>query len=190
MFVNFEELKEAAYAAPEGAVQPALPQEGRRARAAGSLNRAENDNIVDIGDRYPESEAEMLRTPNSLKNAERHQGRPPPWVRPRHGHVRRLAAGEHRGPREAVRGALLRASPLPLAGEVESRRRPGEGSPTLPSPQPSPASGRGGEANTRPALGTAAVSKGESHASRFPGPAVQPHLRASHWRCSPTCRQR
>ena len=69
---------------------------------------------------------------------------------PRHREARR-AAPEGRRLRRRARprstpAARRRSSPLPLAGEVDSARaEPGEGTarPTLPSPQPSPASGRG-----------------------------------------------
>ena len=76
-----------------------------------SANCLKNDNIVYIGDLIQKTEAEMLRTPNfgrkSLNEIKEVLAGDGPA--PRHGSAR-LAAGEHRRARQALRRALLSIS--------------------------------------------------------------------------------
>ncbi len=111
IFLNFEEPKkaESTPSIPELAFNPALLKKVDELElSVRSANCLKNDNIVYIGDLIQKSEAEMLRTPNfGRKSLKRDQGSArPDGPAPRHGRLR-LAAGEHRGPRQEVRGALL-----------------------------------------------------------------------------------
>ena len=95
---------------PELAFNPALLKKVDELElSVRSANCLKNDNIVYIGDLIQKTEAEMLRTPNfgrkSLNEIKEVLARHGPSSR--HG-SRRLAAGEHRRARQALRGALLR----------------------------------------------------------------------------------
>jgi hypothetical protein len=86
-----------------------------------SANCLKNDNIVYIGDLIQKTEAEMLRTPNfGRKSLERDQGSALGHG-PASGHGSRgLAAGEHRGSGQALRGPVLiggRACNAPAPGD-------------------------------------------------------------------------
>ena len=119
VFVNFEEPRreDEKPAMPELAFNPALLKKVDELElSVRSANCLKNDNIVYIGDLIQKTEAEMLRTPNfgrkSLNEIKEvlagmglHLG---------HGSAR-LAAGEHRGARQALRGALLK----PVGGPAD-----------------------------------------------------------------------
>ena len=168
VFVNFEEPAARKRSRRcRSCLQPGAAQEGRRARALGPLGELPEERQHRLH-RRPDPEDRSRDAPHPELRpqvAERDQGSarrhgPPP----RHGR-RRLAAGEHRRPREAVRRALL-----------SSDRRSGAAG------RESPARLTLSRCDTRrsddPYLGTAAVKPGDSHASRISRPPVQPHGRA------------
>ena len=113
VFINFEEPKKAIEESakhPELAFNAALLKKVDELElSVRSANCLKNDNIVYIGDLIQKTEAEMLRTPNfGRKSLERDQGGAGQHgSAPRHGGAE-LAARQHRGPRQAVRGSVLR----------------------------------------------------------------------------------
>ena len=122
VFVNFEEPRreEAAARDPRARLQPGAAQEGRRARALGPLRQLPQERQHHLHRRpHPEDRGrDAAHAELRPQVAQRDQGSAgPDGPAPRHG-GHGLAAGEHRGPRQAVRGALLKSF---------SRRRGAEG---------------------------------------------------------------
>ena len=157
VFVNFEEPRrdEATPSIPELAFNPALLKKVDELElSVRSANCLKNDNIIYIGDLIQKSEGgNAAHAEFRPQVAERDQGSagadgPPP----RHG-GHRLAAGEYRGTRQAVRGALL-------IGIIPLHRRPK----------------RSGRQTERPFLGTAAAKITEkANVSRTRQAPLQSH---------------
>ncbi len=114
VFINFEEPKKAVEESrhPELAFNAALLKKVDELElSVRSANCLKNDNIVYIGDLIQKTEAEMLRTPELRQEVpERDQGGPRRHGSPsRHGSAE-LAARQHRGAGQALRGPVLRAA--------------------------------------------------------------------------------
>ena len=114
MFINFEEPKKAVEETrhPELAFNAALLKKVDELElSVRSANCLKNDNIVYIGDLIQKTEAEMLRTPNfgrkSLNEIKEVLASHGPA--PRHGSAE-LAARQHRGAGQALRGPVLSTS--------------------------------------------------------------------------------
>ena len=119
VFVTFEEPRreEAQHAIPELAFNPALLEEGRRARAFRALGQLPEERQHHLHRRpHPEvGKRNAAHAEFRPQVAQRDQGSAgADGSAPRHG-SHRLAAGEHRGAGQAVRGALLKM-PSPVYG--------------------------------------------------------------------------
>jgi DNA-directed RNA polymerase subunit alpha len=110
IFLNFEEPESATAGALEDGLEfnPLLLKKVDELELSVPFgNCLKNDNIVYIGDLIQKTEAEMLRRPTSGEVAQRDQGSAlGHGPAPRHG-GRGLAAGEHRGAGQEVRGPVL-----------------------------------------------------------------------------------
>ena len=126
VFVNFEEPRreEAAARDPRARLQSGAAQEGRRARAFGPLRQLPQERQHHLHRRpHPEDRgrdaADAELRPQVAQRDQGSAGADGPA--PRHGGDG-LAAGEHRGPRQAVRGALLSPSPSGRRRRAMARR--------------------------------------------------------------------
>ena len=126
VFVNFEEPRreEAAPSIPELAFNPALLEEGRRTRALGAFGELSQERQYRLY-RRPDPEDRGRNAADAEfrpQIAQRDQGSPgADGSASRHGGAG-LAAGEHRGTRQAFRGTLL--SSVPRRPRRSDRDRP------------------------------------------------------------------